>query len=82
MKHFEKRKKYSGDMADYSFAQNLAWIHAAVSENGRTNDRQRMAEACATTVALLTKSSKAKNAIKFLNFGRSPIYTITFFIPS
>ncbi len=48
-----------------SCPQNVAWIHAAVSEkpeftdagkDGGTND------ACATTVALLTKSSKAKNS--------------------
>ncbi len=52
-----------------SYAQNLAWIHAAVSEkpkftdDGRTDGRWTT-DACAITVALLTKSSRARNEIK------------------
>ncbi len=43
----------------------MVWIHAAVSEkleftDGRTDDG-RTTDACAITVALLTKSSRAKN---------------------
>ena len=43
-----------------SFPQHLAWIHAAVSEKPELTVGQRM-DACAMTVALLTKSSRAKN---------------------
>ncbi len=43
-----------------SFPQNLAWIHAIVTEEPELMDG-RTTDAWSTTVALLTKSSKAKN---------------------
>ncbi len=43
-----------------SFPQNLSWIHAVVSEKPEFMDDGRTTDACATTVALLTKSSRAK----------------------
>ncbi len=48
-----------------SYQQNLAWIYAAVSEkleftNGRTTN------ACAMTVALLTKSGRAKKTMSMV----------------
>ncbi len=39
------------------FPQNLAWIQAAVSE------KPELTDACATTVALLTESSRAENIL-------------------
>ena len=47
-----------GDRVARELPKNLAWIHAEVSEKLSL----RMTEdACATTVALLTKSSRANN---------------------
>ncbi len=43
-----------------SFPQNLAWIHVALSDKPELTDGWTT-DACATTVALLTKSSRAKN---------------------
>ncbi len=51
-----------------SYPQNLAWIYAAVCEKIEFTDDQRTdgrtTDACAMTVALLTKSSKAKNCLE------------------
>ncbi len=38
----------------------MGWIHAAVSEKPEVTDDGRTADACAMTVSLLTKSSRAK----------------------
>ncbi len=51
-----------------SYPQNLVWIHAAVSEKPEFTDDGRTTDACAMTVALLTKSSRAK---KDTNFEKS-----------
>ena len=48
-------------MVERSYPQNLAWIHAVVSEKPEFMDDGQMTDACAMTVALLTKSSRAKN---------------------
>ena len=58
------KKKTSGVWRIVNFPQNLAWIHAAVFEkpeltDGRTGEG-RTTDACAMTVAPLTKSSWAK----------------------
>ena len=61
IENFEKKKRWRG-----SYPHNLAWIHPAVSEklgftdDGRTD--RRTTDACSMTVALLTKSSRGKNA--------------------
>ena len=47
-----------------SYPQNLAWIHAGVSKKPQFTDVRRKTDACAMTVALLTKSNRAKNEIK------------------
>ncbi len=67
IENFEKTKKKNGLEIWWRgiYAQNLAWIHAVVSEkleftDGGRTDRRTM-DACAMTVALLTKSSRAKN---------------------
>ncbi len=62
-----KKKHTKNDLEIWwrgSYPQNLAWIHAAVSEkpeftdDGRIDDG-RTTDACTMTVALLTKSSRA-----------------------
>ena len=50
--------RYGGEGS--SHPQNLAWIHAPVSEKPEFTDGQTT-DACAMTVALLSKSSRAKN---------------------
>ncbi len=55
IENFETRKICSGDMVGRELPQNLAWIHAAVSEKPEFMD-----DACARTVALPTKLSRAK----------------------
>ena len=70
-----------------SYLRSLAWMHAAVSEKFEFMDAGRMPDFCATTVALLTKSSKAKNiSLKFhdslKSFGRDPPLEYALFLGS
>ncbi len=53
-------------MARRSYPQNLAWTHAAVSEKLEFTEDGRTTDACAITVGLLTKSSRAKNPVSDL----------------
>ncbi len=43
-----------------SYPQSLAWLHEAASEKPEFTDNGRTMDACTMTVALLTKSSRAK----------------------
>ncbi len=58
-------------MVEGSYPQNLAWIHAAVSEKLEFMDDGWTTDAYAMTVTLLTKSSRAKNLTQcVINLGK------------
>ena len=57
VENFEK--KMSGDMMERELPTKFGWINAAVSKKPYFTDG-RQTEVCVTTVALLTKSSRAQ----------------------